>query len=90
MKLLVLLIVLLVAAAWLFGRGRRGAKPPAPDGSRGDLKPDPELKPKPKANIPAPMLACAHCGVHLPRADASFDTAGQPYCGAEHRVAGPR
>jgi len=82
MKLLVLLIVVLVVAAWLFGRSRRSAKPPAQDSQRDD--------PKAQAEIPAPMLACAHCGVHLPRVEANFDAAGRPYCGSEHRVAGPR
>lgn len=34
------------------------------------------------------MVACAHCGVHLPRADAVLD-GDTPYCGAEHRRLGP-
>lgn len=38
----------------------------------------------------APMLACAHCGVHLPRDDAVLDAAGRAYCGPAHSVAGPR
>jgi uncharacterized protein len=49
--------------------------------------------PPPKPNAPpqpAEMVACAHCGVHLPRPDALFDPAGRPYCGEPHRVAGPR
>ena len=39
---------------------------------------------------PVSMIACAHCGVHLPQSDALFDAGGRPYCGEPHRVAGPR
>lgn len=37
---------------------------------------------------PQPMLACARCGLHLPRHEAFLDDAGQPFCGAEHRRLG--
>lgn len=37
-----------------------------------------------------PMLACAHCGVHLPLADAVKDADDRPYCSEAHRLAGPR
>ncbi len=36
------------------------------------------------------MLACAHCGVHVPQADVVADAAGRPYCSEAHRLAGPR
>ena len=36
------------------------------------------------------MLACAHCGLHLPARDALVDAAGQPYCSEAHRRAGAR
>jgi uncharacterized protein len=45
---------------------------------------------KSAAEKPAPMVACAHCGVHLPRLEASVDAEGRAYCGEAHRVAGPR
>lgn len=35
-----------------------------------------------------PMVACAHCGVHLPQHEACFDERGQPFCGMEHRRLG--
>ncbi|HNU10481.1 MAG TPA: PP0621 family protein [Rubrivivax sp.] len=38
----------------------------------------------------APMLACAHCGVHLPRDEALLDAAGRAYCSQAHRLAGPQ
>jgi uncharacterized protein len=39
---------------------------------------------------PEAMVDCAHCGVHLPASEAVRDEAARPYCGAEHRRAGPR
>jgi uncharacterized protein len=78
LKLLLLLAVVL-AVAWIIGRGKRGP-------GRADT-----AKPRPPAPAaPAEMLACSHCGVHLPRGEAAFDAAGHPFCSAEHRVAGPR
>lgn len=74
MKYLVLLGILVLA--WvLFFKGRR--KPP----------------PVGRSNDPtqaAPMLACTHCGLHLPKSEAVFDAEGRPYCGEAHRLAGPR
>jgi uncharacterized protein len=54
-------------------------------------------KQKPAAPTPKPgeppqvedMVACAHCGVHLPASEACRDTAGRAYCSAAHRDAGP-
>jgi uncharacterized protein len=37
-----------------------------------------------------PMLACAHCGVHLPSTDALLNEANQPFCSEAHRQAGAR
>lgn len=39
---------------------------------------------------PVVMLACAHCGLNLPRTEAAFDAAGRPFCSDAHRIAGPR
>ena len=39
---------------------------------------------------PAEMVACAHCDLRLPRAEALFDPQGRPYCGDAHRRSGPR
>ena len=44
-------------------------------------------RPKPG---PHAMVACAHCGVHLPQGDALEGEGGLHYCGAEHRLLGPR
>jgi len=36
------------------------------------------------------MVACAHCGVHLPEGESLRDAAAQPYCCEEHRRLGAR
>lgn len=79
MKFLLLLFVIGVAL-WLF-KGRSRVKGPGPAAAP---------KPPAKPTEATPMLACAHCGVHLPQCDAVTDTAGRPYCGEPHRIAGPR
>jgi uncharacterized protein len=80
MKYLLLLLVVGIALFALFGRGRKKAIPPE---TATPARPDPPA-------AAAPMLACAHCGVHLPRDDAVLDAAGRGYCGDAHRLAGPR
>jgi uncharacterized protein len=35
------------------------------------------------------MVPCAHCGVHIPAAQALFQD-DKPYCSEAHRRAGPR
>ncbi len=51
----------------------RGREPRRPRGSR----------------RPEPMVECAHCGVHLPAADAVLG-GDRVYCSEAHRLAGPR
>lgn len=75
MKYLLLLLVVGIALYLMLGRRRSGGDTSAP-------------KPKPKAT--ASMVACAHCGVHLPRDDALLDAGGRTFCGEAHRIAGPR
>ncbi|MFM2347794.1 MAG: hypothetical protein RL654_2547 [Pseudomonadota bacterium] len=36
-----------------------------------------------------PMARCAHCGLHLPQAEALLHE-GRAYCSRLHRLAGPR
>jgi uncharacterized protein len=81
---LVLLLALVLGLLWWFGKGRRRvsdrpldvASPPAP----------PVVDPG--ADLPT-MVRCAHCGVHLPRAEALGDAHGQLFCGEAHRQLGP-
>lgn len=77
MKFVLVLLVVGLGLYLLFGRGRK------PDRAQEPTRPA-----APAA--PSPMLACAHCGVHLPGDDAVMDAAGRPYCGDAHRLAGPR
>lgn len=76
MKYLLVLVVVGVVLFLMFGRQR---------------KPPPEARPGARApEASATMLACAHCGIHLPRDEAVLDAAGRPFCGEAHRIAGPR
>lgn len=80
-RLLILVLIVLLAAWWLYGRATR-------------LRDKQAQRPKPgdKAAPPAAvqdMVACAHCGVHLPRDEAVLDGA-RSYCGQPHRLLGPR
>lgn len=70
MKYLLLLAVI-VAVLW-FARSRSGV-------AQG-------RKPTPTPPPPQPMLACAHCGVHLPRAEMVAGLRGL-YCTEAHRLA---
>ncbi|MCZ8112518.1 MAG: PP0621 family protein [Betaproteobacteria bacterium] len=82
MKFVVLLLVLVGALAWL-AVSRRRRPPGGAD--------EPPRRGSADGNVsPQVMVSCAHCGVHLPQADALFDPAGRPYCGEAHRRAGPR
>lgn len=81
-KLLLVLGVLVVALAWwTLGRRRDGGT----GEDRAARRPGADRR-----GAPATMLACAHCGVHLPQSEAVFDVGGRPYCSEAHRLAGPR
>lgn len=76
MKYLLVLVVV-VGGLWLLLR-KRGGDPPEMS------------RPRPAKGLPAQMVACAHCDLRLPRAEAVFDGEGRPYCDVAHRFAGPR
>lgn len=73
MKLLILIVA--VAVLWLLLKGlvRRNRG----DSSRGPASAAPQ---------PQQMLACAQCGVHLPR-DEALPGRGGVFCGEAHRAA---
>lgn len=79
LKFFLLLLVIVVAVAWL-AIGRRQPPPGA----------GPAPKPPPRAMPPQSMVACAHCGVHLPAGEALRDAAGRSFCSEAHRAAGAR
>lgn len=76
MKFFLVLVVVAIGVWLLFGRGRRAGS-------------SPRSKPVQPAQAAPAMVICAHCGVHLPPADAVHD-AGIAYCSDAHRLAGPR
>lgn len=70
MKYLLLLLVLLVAYfSWRNARIRKTSARRAPP---------------PKLAAPQDMLACAVCGLHVPRSDALI-AGGRSYCGKAHQ-----
>jgi uncharacterized protein len=57
-------------------------------------RPAPGKSPKPSGAPPPPsppagpldtMVACAHCGMHLPATEALSDAQGRPFCSPAHR-----
>ncbi|HET9823328.1 MAG TPA: PP0621 family protein [Burkholderiaceae bacterium] len=83
MKVLVIVAALALLVLLLLGRGARAAKPPPRDRSAAPPPPSPPPSP------PEGMVACAHCGLHVPRSEALAD-GDDAYCSAGHRRAGPR
>jgi len=76
-KFVILLFAVLLLLWMLFGRSRRG--------DRADRPP----RRTPPASQSEAMVACAHCGVHLPRSEA-VKVGALSYCSPTHREAGPR
>jgi uncharacterized protein len=70
---LILLALAMVILVWLVRR--------AIAGRAGRDRPDP--------GAPGDLVACAQCGMHLPRAEARSAAGGQ-YCSEEHARLGPR
>jgi uncharacterized protein len=87
-RILFLALIVVVVLWWLFGRKRNDREDLPPSRSKGqaDAKP---AKPKQVA-APAEIVACAHCGVHLPVDETVPDDDGRVFCGEPHRLAGPR
>lgn len=71
---LVVLILLIVAAVWLVRRALRSS-----------LKNEPPRK----AVSEGDLVACAHCGMYLPRSEAR-QAQGGLYCSDEHARLGKR
>lgn len=69
-----LLVGLFMAVVWLARGGRRNFP-------RDDAQPRPPVN---AASSTEEMVACAHCGVHLPKGDALSGSAGW-FCSTEHR-----
>jgi uncharacterized protein len=67
-KILLFIVLIAIALAWLRAQARRDAPPAAA---------------APEAPAEA-MVTCTHCGLNLPASEAVFDAAGTPFCGAAH------
>ncbi len=65
---LIVLVLIVVLAVWLIRRALRA--------SAGESA-------KQEPSVQQPLVACARCGVHLPRAEAR-ESGGRLYCGEEH------
>ncbi|HMN94508.1 MAG TPA: PP0621 family protein [Hydrogenophaga sp.] len=73
MKYLLVLLVVLVAF-WIWRNNRVGRDTPEP----------PARAPQPGPKPPLAMVACRHCGMHLPEGEALVGRHGH-YCSDEHR-----
>lgn len=79
---LVIVVLALALLVWLvLGSARRRAKDARRKG--------PGATQAKAATQVEGMVACAHCGVHLPSSQALLGQ-DRPYCSAEHRDGGPR
>lgn len=91
-RLLILVLIVVGVLWWLFGRKRGDGNTAGQDKNptgRGASS-TPTRKSKPPVKAPAQIVACAHCGVHLPQEETVVDSEGRLFCGEAHRLAGPR
>lgn len=79
LKIVLTLAIVVLALMWWFGKGRGG-------GASATRKREDAAAARPPA---LSMVACAHCGLHLPQPDALEGEGGRHYCTAEHRRLGP-
>jgi uncharacterized protein len=76
----VLFLVLIVVVVWMLrGALRRRVDPPSAEKPAGKSAAQ-------SAELPEDMVACAQCGVHLPRSEA-LPGRGGLFCGDAHRRA---
>ncbi|MFY8083526.1 MAG: PP0621 family protein [Rubrivivax sp.] len=93
MKYLLVLVVVVVGIWVLAARFRKSAdprqgRPSAGEGGAAGAASGPGADGAEKA-APRQIVACCHCGVHLP-ADEAVHDGSLPYCSPSHRQAGPR
>jgi uncharacterized protein len=76
------LLIALVVVWLLYSPAVRGKVVGRPRGDKAPGGPSPA--PTPNAPLDT-MVACAHCGVHLPASDTVADTQGRRFCSPDHR-----
>jgi uncharacterized protein len=93
MKYLLVLVVVVVGIWMLASRFRKSgeARQDEPSSSRDNAAARAAERRPGGAEKTAPrqIVACRHCGVHLP-ADEAVHDGSLPYCTPSHRQAGPR
>jgi uncharacterized protein len=75
-----LLIAIVIGVLWLTRTLRKPVPPPQPNGS-----PSSASAPAAEALPPEDIVACAQCGIHLPRSEA-LPGRGGLFCGEAHRA----
>jgi uncharacterized protein len=80
-KLLLILLLVIVVGCWI--ARLRAPTPPRDDGRPGS---GPRERRSTAAGRPQEIVACAHCGLHLPRAEALEGPGGALYCSEAHRL----
>jgi len=76
------LLLILIICLVFFVLGLKSGRPAAPPSA---VKPPPPPAP-PQPPAPQDIVSCAHCGLHVPRAEA-YPGRGGLFCSAEHRAA---
>jgi uncharacterized protein len=92
MKYALVLMVVLAGAWLLLSRTRKASKGNNNHARRKDSQGTAAASSAGSAGAGAvqTVVACAHCAVHLPKAEALNDAQGHWFCDSAHRLAGPR
>ncbi len=81
-----LLWLLIGLAAYLLIRKWQREREMSADAARQQTAP---RRPGAMPSTPGRMVRCAHCGLHLPEAEALHGADGRDYCSPAHVSAGP-
>ena len=85
MKYVVLLLVFVVFYAyWRSQNPRKNLPKDPPSNPQAGKAARPPRSPRPPLELPQPMVACQHCGLHLPISEA-LSSGQRYYCCAEHQ-----
>lgn len=85
----ILIWIAVGAAAWLAWKLYQTSRRRIEQSHRDAPGTDKPAQPDPQAS-PERMVACAHCGVHLPASESVSDSAGRAFCSAAHLEASKR